>query len=149
MILIICVTKIQWPKNSFPDQQLHFVTYFLMVCFRQWRMGSRRPERLPIFVRLNSNINIPVQVDLQWNIARLKQEIAAQQGVDPTEMRIIFAGRELKDDLQLKVSFILKWKFAGANCNNSLIHFANLLCTFNLLLTQKTRKMILQLNPKI
>lgn len=71
-------------------------------------MGSRRPERLPIFVRLNSNINIPVQVDLQWNIARLKQEIAAQQGVDPTEMRIIFAGRELKDDLQLKVSLILK-----------------------------------------
>lgn len=71
-------------------------------------MGSRRPERLPIFVRLNSNRNIPVQVDLQWNIARLKQEIAAQQGVDPTEMRIIFAGRELKDDLQLKVSLILK-----------------------------------------
>ena len=71
-------------------------------------MGSRRPERLPIFVRLNSNTNIPVQVDLQWNIARLKQEIAAQQGVDPTEMRIIFAGRELKDDLQLKVSLILE-----------------------------------------
>lgn len=71
-------------------------------------MESRRPERLPIFVRLNSNRNIPVQVDLQWNIARLKQEIAAQQGVDPTEMRIIFAGRELKDDLQLKVSLILK-----------------------------------------
>ena len=71
-------------------------------------MESRRPERLPIFVRLNSNRNIPVQVDLQWNIARLKQEIATQQGVDPTEMRIIFAGRELKDDLQLKVSLILK-----------------------------------------
>lgn len=79
-----------------------------MLCFRQWRMGSRRPERLPIFVRLNSNLNIPVQVDLQWNIARLKQEIATQQGVDPTEMRIIFAGRELKDDLQLKVSLVLK-----------------------------------------
>lgn len=78
-------------------------------------MGSRRRERLPIFVRLNSNLNIPVQVDLQWNIARLKQEIATQQGVDPTELRIIFAGRELKDDLQLKVSLILKWKFAGAN----------------------------------
>jgi len=71
-------------------------------------MGSRRPERLPIFVRLNSNLNIPVQVDLQWNIARLKQEIATQQGVDPTEMRIIFAGRELKDDLRLKVSLVLK-----------------------------------------
>jgi len=66
-------------------------------------MGSRRPQRLPIFVRFNSNTNIPVQVDLQWTVARLKEEIAKQQGADPTEIRIIFAGRELKDDLQLKV----------------------------------------------
>ena len=66
-------------------------------------MGSRRPQRLPIFVRFNSNTNIPVQVDLQWNVAKLKEEIATQQGVDPTEIRIIFAGRELKDDLKLKV----------------------------------------------
>ena len=66
-------------------------------------MGSRRPQRLPIFVRFNSNTNIPVQVDLQWNVAKLKEEIATQQGVDPTDIRIIFAGRELKDDLKLKV----------------------------------------------
>lgn len=66
-------------------------------------MGSRRPQRHPIFVRFNSNINIPVHIDLQWNVARLKEEIAAQQGVDPTEIRIIFAGRELKDELKLKV----------------------------------------------
>ncbi|XP_020622869.1 E3 ubiquitin-protein ligase parkin-like [Orbicella faveolata] len=65
-------------------------------------MGSRRPQRHPIFVRFNSNINIPVHIDLQWNVARLKEEIAAQQGVDPTEIRIIFAGRELKDELKLK-----------------------------------------------
>jgi len=67
-------------------------------------MGSRRPQRLPIFVRFNSNINIPVQVDLHWNIARLKEEIARRQGADPAEIRIIFAGQELKDDLQLKVT---------------------------------------------
>lgn len=66
-------------------------------------MASRRPQKVPIFVRLNSNTNIPVQIDLQWNVLKLKEEIAAQQGVDPTEIRIIFAGRELKDDLQLKV----------------------------------------------
>ncbi|XP_078375582.1 E3 ubiquitin-protein ligase parkin-like [Oculina patagonica] len=65
-------------------------------------MAARRPQKVPIFVRLNSNTNIPVQIDLQWNVLKLKQEIAAQQGVDPTEIRIIFAGRELKDDLQLK-----------------------------------------------
>ena len=66
-------------------------------------MGSRRPQRLTIFVRFNSSTNIPVQIDLQWNVARLKEEIATQQEVDPREIRIIFAGNELKDDLQLKV----------------------------------------------
>ena len=66
-------------------------------------MAARRPQKVAIFVRLNSNTNIPVQIDLQWNVLKLKQEIAAKQGVDPTEIRIIFAGRELKDDLQLKV----------------------------------------------
>ena len=66
-------------------------------------MLSRRPQRQTIFVRFNSSTNIPVQIDPQWNIARLKEEIARQQGVDPTEIRIIFAGKELKDDLQLKV----------------------------------------------
>ena len=65
---------------------------------------SRRPQsRLTIFVRFNSSTNIPVQIDLQWNIARLKEEIARQQGVDPSELRIIFAGKELSDELQLKV----------------------------------------------
>ena len=71
-------------------------------------MGSRRPQRLPIFVRLNSNTNIPVVIDLQWTVARLKEEIATQQGVDATELRIIFAGQELRDDLQLKVLYNLE-----------------------------------------
>ena len=66
-------------------------------------MGSRRPQRLTIFVRFNSSTNIPVQIDLQWTVARLKEEIARQQEVDPTEIRIIFAGKELRDDLKLKV----------------------------------------------
>ena len=67
------------------------------------RMASRRPQKITIFVRFNSNKNIPVNIDPQWRVSRLKQEIAANQGVDPAELRIIFAGRELKNDLQLKV----------------------------------------------
>ncbi|KXJ11382.1 E3 ubiquitin-protein ligase parkin [Exaiptasia diaphana] len=59
-------------------------------------------QRFHIFVRYNSSTNIPVQVDLTWTISRLKQEIARQQKVDPSGIRIIFAGRELKDDVVLK-----------------------------------------------
>ena len=67
--------------------------------------AARRSGRLTIFVRFNSNTNIPVTIDPQWTVLRLKQEIAANQGVEASELRIIFAGRELKDDLQLKVCF--------------------------------------------
>lgn len=56
-------------------------------------------------MRFNSNTNIPVTIDPQWTVLRLKQEIATNQGVEASELRIIFAGRELKDDLQLKVCF--------------------------------------------
>lgn len=67
--------------------------------------AARRSGRHTIFVRFNSNTNIPVTIDPQWTVLRLKQEIAANQGVETSELRIIFAGRELKDDLQLKVCY--------------------------------------------
>ena len=60
--------------------------------------------KFQIFVRFNSNTNIPVQVDSAWNVRRLKEEIAGTQGVNASEIRIIFAGRELKDDLTIKVT---------------------------------------------
>ncbi|XP_068757054.1 E3 ubiquitin-protein ligase parkin-like isoform X2 [Montipora capricornis] len=64
--------------------------------------SAKRSSKFPIFVRFNSNTNIPVQADPQWNVLRLKQEIAEHQAVDPREIRIIFAGKELKDDLKVK-----------------------------------------------
>lgn len=70
-------------------------------------MASARRSR--IFVRFNSNRNIPVQVDPQWNVSKLKEEIGRQQAVDPRDIRIIFAGRELKDDMKLKV--LSQYKF--------------------------------------
>ena len=69
--------------------------------------SARRSTKLPIFVRFNSNTNIPVQADLQWNVSKLKEEIGERQAVDPRDIRIIFAGRELKDDLKLKVMLVL------------------------------------------
>jgi len=69
--------------------------------------SARRSQKLPIFVRFNSNTNIPVEVDPQWNVSKLKEEIGGRQAVDPKDIRIIFAGRELKDDLKLKVMIVL------------------------------------------
>ena len=69
--------------------------------------SAGRSRNLPIFVRFNSNTNIPVQADPQWNVSKLKEEIGERQAVDPKDIRIIFAGRELRDDLRLKVLLIL------------------------------------------
>ena len=68
--------------------------------------SARRTQKLPIFVRFNSNTNIPIEVDPRWNVSKLKEEIGRRQAVDPKDIRIIFAGRELKDDLKLKVIVI-------------------------------------------
>ncbi|KAK2558124.1 E3 ubiquitin-protein ligase parkin, partial [Acropora cervicornis] len=62
----------------------------------------RGSEKFPISVRFNSSTNIPVQADLQWRVSDLKQEIGKSQNVDPSELRIIFAGRELNNHLKLK-----------------------------------------------
>jgi len=62
--------------------------------------SARRSQKL--FVRFNSNTNIPVEVDPRWNVSKLKEEIGRRQAVNPKDIRIIFAGRELKDDLKLK-----------------------------------------------
>ena len=99
--------------------------------------AARRSGRLTIFVRFNSNTNIPVTIDPQWTVLRLKQEIATNQGVEASELRIIFAGRELKDDLQLKVCFtvysvnitLLLGRFArvfnSTNCIHDFYHFSS------------------------
>ena len=69
--------------------------------------SARRSRKLPIFVRFNSNTNIPVQADPQWNVSKLKEEIGERTGVDPKDTIIIYDGRELRDDLKFKVLLIL------------------------------------------
>lgn len=64
--------------------------------------SARGSEKFPISVRFNSSTNIPVQADLQWRVSDLKQEIGKSQNVDPNELRIIFAGRELNNHQKLK-----------------------------------------------
>ena len=76
---------------------------FVSLIFIRPSNSAGMAQRFHIFVRFNSSTNIPVQVDVSWNIRQFKQEIAKQQNVDPSGIRIIFAGRELKDDVTLGV----------------------------------------------
>lgn len=60
-----------------------------------------------VFVRFNSSHGFPVEVDPTTSIFQLKEAVAKRQGVPAGQLRVIFAGKELSNDLVVQVS--LPW----------------------------------------
>lgn len=57
-----------------------------------------------MFVRFNSSHGFPVEVDSDTSIFQLKEVVAKRQGVPADQLRVIFAGKELRNDLTVQVS---------------------------------------------
>ncbi|XP_077204204.1 E3 ubiquitin-protein ligase parkin isoform X2 [Paroedura picta] len=55
-----------------------------------------------MFVRFNSSHGFPVEVASDTSIFQLKEEVAKRQGVPADQLRVIFAGKELRNDLTLQ-----------------------------------------------
>uniref|UniRef100_A0A8C5TRB5 Ubiquitin-like domain-containing protein n=1 Tax=Malurus cyaneus samueli TaxID=2593467 RepID=A0A8C5TRB5_9PASS len=55
-----------------------------------------------LFVRFNSSHGFPVEVSSDSSILQLKEAVAQRQGVPADQLRVIFAGRELSNDLTLQ-----------------------------------------------
>lgn len=55
-----------------------------------------------VFVRFNSSHGFPVEVDSDSSIFQLKEVVAKRQGVPADQLRVIFAGKELRNDLTLQ-----------------------------------------------
>ncbi|XP_037673521.1 E3 ubiquitin-protein ligase parkin isoform X2 [Choloepus didactylus] len=55
-----------------------------------------------VFVRFNSSHGFPVEVDSDTSILQLKEVVAKRQGVPTDQLRVIFAGKELRDDSTLQ-----------------------------------------------
>ncbi|XP_048391634.1 E3 ubiquitin-protein ligase parkin isoform X2 [Stegostoma tigrinum] len=55
-----------------------------------------------VFVRFNSSHGFPVEVDANARILQLKEAVAKRQGVPFDQLRVIFAGKELRNDLTLQ-----------------------------------------------
>ncbi|XP_017812926.1 E3 ubiquitin-protein ligase parkin isoform X1 [Papio anubis] len=51
-----------------------------------------------VFVRFNSSHGFPVEVDSDTSIFQLKEVVAKRQGVPTDQLRVIFAGKELRND---------------------------------------------------
>ncbi|KAL0964343.1 hypothetical protein UPYG_G00322540 [Umbra pygmaea] len=55
-----------------------------------------------VYVRFNSSHGFPVELEEGASIAALKQAVGRQHGVQPEQLRVIFAGRELHSDCTLQ-----------------------------------------------
>nr|XP_058145645.1 E3 ubiquitin-protein ligase parkin isoform X6 [Dasypus novemcinctus] len=55
-----------------------------------------------VFVRFNSSHGFPVEVDSDTSIFQLKEVVAKRQGVPADQLRVIFAGKELRNDSTLR-----------------------------------------------
>lgn len=57
-----------------------------------------------MYVRFNSSHGFPVELEKGASIAELKKTVGRLQGVQPDQLRVIFAGRELCNESTLQVT---------------------------------------------
>ncbi|XP_039113384.1 E3 ubiquitin-protein ligase parkin [Hyaena hyaena] len=67
-----------------------------------------------VLIRFNSSHGFPVEVDSDTSIFQLKEVVAKRQGVPADQLRVIFAGKELRNDLTVQVS-VPCWSFLGCS----------------------------------
>ncbi|XP_059032576.1 E3 ubiquitin-protein ligase parkin isoform X5 [Mustela lutreola] len=60
------------------------------------------PSLSAMFVRFNSSHGFPVEVESDTSIFQLKEVVAKRQGVPADQLRVIFAGKELRNDLTVQ-----------------------------------------------
>lgn len=59
---------------------------------------------LSIYIKTNTGNTLSVDLDPKWDIKNVKEIVAPQLGLQPDEMKIIFAGKELCDSTIIEVS---------------------------------------------
>lgn len=60
---------------------------------------------LSIYVKTNTGSTLSVELNPKWDIKNVKEFVGPQLGLQPEEMKIIFAGKELSDNTILEVSY--------------------------------------------
>lgn len=58
---------------------------------------------LNIYIKSNTGSTLSVELDPKWEIKDVKEFVAPQLGLEPEEMKIIFAGKELSDNTKIEV----------------------------------------------
>lgn len=65
---------------------------------------SKRPPALGVYVKETSGRTVFVELDPRWDIKNVKDLVAKKLGVAAEDLKIIFAGKELQENVMIKVS---------------------------------------------
>lgn len=58
---------------------------------------------LNIYIKTNNGSTLSVDLDPNWDIKNVKEIVAPKLGLEPSEVKIIFAGKELGDTITISV----------------------------------------------
>lgn len=58
---------------------------------------------LGVFVKTTTGSTVYVELDPRWDIKEVKEIVAKKLGIDSGELKIIFAGKELQENVTIKV----------------------------------------------
>lgn len=76
----------------------------LLELFSSRKTVDMDSEKLKIYVKCGPDSMVPVYLDDAWTIQNLKEAVSSELCMKPDELRIIFAGKELHDNVKLEVS---------------------------------------------
>lgn len=68
-----------------------------------WSKANICSDSLNIYIKLSNGKTFPVQLEPEWKIKNVRELVASQLDIQPNEIKIIFAGKELCDDTSLTV----------------------------------------------
>ncbi|EDW33193.1 GL24602 [Drosophila persimilis] len=77
---------------------LELITSFVRKMLELLTFGGKTlTNTLKIYVKTNTGRTLTVNLEPQWDIKNVKELVAPQLGLQPDEVKIIFAGKELSD----------------------------------------------------
>lgn len=81
-----------------------FIRTFINKMLELLSFGKKTiTNTLNIYVKTNTGKTLSVNLEPQWDIKNVKELVAPQLGLQPDEVKIIFAGKELSDATTIEV----------------------------------------------
>lgn len=88
---------------------VNFFKDLVQTMLELFSFGKKKiSNKLSIFIKTTNGKSLSIDLDPKWDIERVKELVAPQLGLQPNEVKIIFAGKELEDSTTISVSFEVK-----------------------------------------